>query len=416
MATYGDVLRSQNQASGLRRRADTLQRGLRPPKDFAYGGGQIEQMGGMTAPAPVGIDWGNVIRAGVEPYMAGRADKEADKAEADRDEVSRLFMEDTLKNDQESLRLFQMAQMGMPGADQALAQRIAPKKQPLATFTQFVAQNPDLDDESAIAFGAESGLSPELSKGIVAAARRGSASSKQEALDKEERVFGRALEMEAFRTANRMAAKGGDSLTPGQQQLRGKMMQTADQELMDLGQSTGKFDEMMQTIERDQLFGSENKVAQFLSESPNRLIAAAGRSQLSEGSLMLKEYMNSKVLTRMKQLGGNDSNEELRNITASLPDAMNNKEAAMAMLKKLHDWEETVRLATKLRRDDIQAGTWFSRTPSREDYWSRAKQMRAGGQTGNPQPAQQAPINNVPTQGGLPDPSELERLLDEEGF
>lgn len=419
MATYSDVLRGKSRASGLRKRGETFRGLANDAGSFVTQPGQVQQMGGMAAPTPQSVNWGSIIQRGLGNYMAGKADKQADEAERQATELNQQFMRDAIGEDPEAQRLLQMAQAGVPGADKALADKVAPKRQPLATFTQFVSQNPDLDDESLAALGAEVGISPQLAIGIGKAAKAGTLRTEKLGLEKEQRTMegnllrdeNKAILRQQYAPPPRGVA-AGTGLTPGQKSIQARMQNEADKELMALGQSGGKFQDLMSTIDRDEIFGKENKVSQFLAESPNRLLAAVGRSNLSEGSLMLKEYMNSKVLERMKALGGNDSNEELRTISASLPDAMNNKEAAMAMLTRLHEWEETNRLAIKLRRDDIQSGAWFNKQPSRDDYYQMAKAQRASGQQGFPQPAQAAPLSGIPTE----QVNGIEGLLDELGL
>lgn len=422
--TYSDVLRGKSRVSGLRKRGETFRGLANEAGSFVTPPGQVQQMGGMAAPTPQSVDWGNIIQRGVGNYMAAKSDKEADQAELQAAELNQQFMRDAIGEDPEAQRLLQMAQAGVPGADKALADKVAPKRQPLATFTQFVAQNPDLDEESLVAMGAEVGIGPELSIGIGRAAKAGTLRTEKLGIDKETRQ----LEGQLLRDENRLtlAAQlrpqtgmggrpGGPAagLSPGERQLRGKLMAEADKELQSIGSTTGKYDQVRSTIERDNAFGVTSKTAEFLGESPIRILSAVGKSMQSEGQLRLKDYVTGEVLKRMSMLGGNDSNEELNRITASLPSAMNNKQAALAMLESLHDWEETNRLAIKLRRDDIQSGQWFGKEPSRDDYYRMAKQLRAGGQQGNPQPAQPTvPFQGIPAE----QINGLESMLDELGL
>lgn len=421
-ALMAQLLRQKQEQEHLAKRAGTQANTYRNTSaqmnpQFVVGGAS-QSMGGQ--PAPVALDWGSILGTGVSNFMAARKDKQAEEAERRAEELSQQFVMEAVGSDPELGRLMQMAQAGVPGADKAVAERISPRRQPLATFTQFISQNPELDDESAVAMGAEAGLSPQLSVGIRDAARKSRQYGEQQTLGKEQRDLegqllrdeNNAILRQQYAQPPRSATSSGTGLTPGEKQGRMRMMAEADKELMDLGKSMGKVPELMSTIERDDVFGAESKTSQFLAESPNRLLAAIGRSNLAEGSLMLKEYMNSEVLTRMKALGGNDSNEELRTITASLPDAMNNKEAAMAMLKNIQNWQETVNLAVKLRRDDIQSGRWFGKEPTREHYYQQAKAMRQGGQQGFPQPAPSAPLSGIPTE----QLNGIEGLLDELGI
>lgn len=384
-------------------------------RGFDIGGGSIQGMNGYQAPAPTAIDWGGILQSGVGNYMSAKSRKESKAAEVDADAINRQFMMDVLNDDPEAQRLMQMVQAGVPGAEDALSSRVAPKKQPVAMFTQFLSQNPEIDEAAAIELGAQSGLSAELSMGLVKAAKASRSEERQYAEGMKAEELGQRMILQDRRDQNALLRKmtpstsvslgrrglagadgggAGRELTGLERGQRGKMMAEIDKELMAIGQSSGQFDELMNTIERDNTFGGQSKVAEFLAERENPLAAAVGKSQLSEGNLRLKNYVMSETLKRMAQLGGNDSNEELNRITGSLPSAMNDKTAAVAMLKQLHEWEETTRLAIKLRRDDIQTERWFATQGTPDDYYRMAKQIRAGG--GSPAAPQQqaAPAYN----------------------
>lgn len=399
MASYSDVLRKRKQAESLRASSQRWRE-----QGDSIGSFTTQNLG---ANAPMHVDYGAVLNKGLSAYKAASAERDADKADAEADDLNNMFMQETLGSDEQAMKLYRMAEMGVPGADKALAEHINPRKEAMGAFLQYF-QSGMADPAMAAEIAPRFGISSEMaSRAAEYAARRYTEEGDLKHM--------RNLELQDMRNQGRrqptsgMTATGDIALTPGEKQQRAKMMQAADGELMELGQSTSKYEDLVSTIQRDQIFGASGKVAQFLADSPSRTMSAIGRTQLSEGSLMLKEYMNSKVLARMKMLGGSDSNEELRTITASLPDAMNDKQAAMSMLEKLHNWEETVRLAVKMRRDDIQSGTWFGRTPSREEYYMRAKKAMAGGGEYSP-PETQGPAG-IPTEQ-----IDVEGMLDELGI
>lgn len=404
MALYSDILRQKRAGTRLRGQAERY-RGLADSAGpFITPAGSVQGMNGYSAPTPQAINWGSILQTGLGNYMAGQAEKKADAADDTVENLREQFMRETLENDPESMKLYQMAQMGVPGSEQALSERIAPKRQPLATFTQFVAQNPDLDDESAAAMGAESGISRELSIGIVNAARQGRLRSETSEIDKENRSFGRTLlrdeNLAALKDKGKKAEDEVFDLTPGQKHIQGNMMKEADSQLSEIAKSSGKFQTVMDTIKRDNAFGFGSKAAEVAAGYEgfgSSIINPIGKSQLSEGAMMLKEYVTGETLRRMAQLGGNDSNYELNVIAGSLPSVLHNKEAAIAMLERLHEWEETTRLAIKLRRDDIQTGKWFGRQPNQDDYYSMAKKMRASGQKGYPKPEIPSDLKGIPT-------------------
>lgn len=394
-------------------------------------------VGGQNG-GPVGIDWGAALQSGFGNYMAQKKAKEASQKEMEATDLNQQFMQDTLKDDPESQRLFQMVQAGVPGADQALSERIAPKKQSVAVFTQYVSQNPELDDASAIALGQQSGLSPELSIGLARSAR---ASLEKERSYKEQQgleQYGRQVALQdrmlnskfqygsALRQIPQARILGGPNgnanmpqLTPGEKQLRGKALLDFDNQLQGMDASLGVIHEARAAVDRDNTFGPASKVSEFLSNSNSPVLSSLGKMAQTEGQTLLQKVGTDTMLVRMGQLGGPDSDEDRRQMMKDLPTAMNSKEMATKMLDNLERWQATTRLALQMRRNDMASGKFFDGSPaSMNRYYQEAKRIVSQGgvqaaQNWQPPATPQAPVQQP---GNAPLRIQIEQEADEFGF
>jgi hypothetical protein len=75
----------------------------------------------------------------------------------------------------------------------------------------------------------------------------------------------------------------------------------------------------------------------------------------------------------MSLLGGNDSNEELNRMRASLPKVTNNQEAALTLMDQLHEWQAINKEAMERRQQDLQSGRFFSQDREQSDYYREVK-------------------------------------------
>lgn len=416
MATIVDVLRAgqgARRAGNRRQRWDQFSQDMAGQSPVVGTGGTPASVGGVniTIPGQQAVNWGGVLGGAASNFMGARAQRDEERLMEQKEMLSNELMRSTFENDPEGMRLIQAYQAGVPGAEQAVQAHLAPKKEALGAFLQYI-QSGVADEEAAAAMAERYGISPEVGRKMAS-----TAVGRAKSLRDEERNWN--LNADLLKQENLYALKGaqgasvtGDgqrALTPGEKQTRAKMMDALDKELMAAGVSDTKFQEVMSTIERDDAFGPASKLSEFLAESPNRALAAVGKNMQSEGQLKLKEYLTSETLRRMAMLGGNDSNEELNRITASLPSAMNDKQAAMAMLNSLHQWEKITRMAVKMRRDDIQSGAWFNNQPGPDDYYRKAKAAVTGGQSYTPTPGAPA---GIPTE----QLNSIEMMLDDLGL
>ena len=89
----------------------------------------------------------------------------------------------------------------------------------------------------------------------------------------------------------------------------------------------------------------------------------AGASMLNPDLTVLNSIFMSKTLDDMAKLGGGDSNEELRTIRASYPNAMQSQEAAQKLLDRLRVWEEKIRTKLWDKRELYQSARYYSQKP-----------------------------------------------------
>ena len=138
MNPLADALRKRLEAERLRGRGLQFQNVADSAGAPTVGGGMVQGMRGAQA-TPEAINWGGIIQNAVGNYQAAKDTTAASKMDKEADELSEAFMADTFKNDPESYRLYQMAQVGVPGAEQALAElrkRLSQLREELSTLGQ----------------------------------------------------------------------------------------------------------------------------------------------------------------------------------------------------------------------------------------------------------------------------------------
>lgn len=92
---------------------------------------------------PVRANWAAPIGKMAAGYLGRKTRQKEDAAVQESDaEMDDLLMQ-TMGNDEEGKRLAAMSQMGIPGADRALAQHLAPKKEAMAGLLQFLSNGGD---------------------------------------------------------------------------------------------------------------------------------------------------------------------------------------------------------------------------------------------------------------------------------
>lgn len=397
MTTMADILRGKSGASKSRARGLQFQDMANSAGPAYSSGGMVQGMGGVASPTPGVMNWGNIAQKGLGNYMAAKENKKASEEEARIDELGQQFMKDTLGGDPEAMKLFKMTQMGVPGADKALADHLTPKKQSLAVLMQAVTSG-QLDPDMAAEVAPQFGISPEMArksatyaletkekaaerefkqKAALKSIGRGSTGASSNKLSFQDYLNLPPEQQEAYeRFSGRKGAKD-NSMTPGERNERAKALQKMDKAVEQMEASSAKFDALRPKLEDPKAFGAKQTTAQVLAEMENPILSAIGTSMRSETSMLLEDYLNDEVLDRMAQLGGNDSNEELNRMRASLPKVLNNQEAALALMDQLHQWQQDTKEAMRRRRQDMQSGEYFSPDAQAKDYYREVRQGRA---------------------------------------
>lgn len=407
MNPLADALRKRQDAERLRGRGLQFQNVANSAGAPTVGGGMVQGMRGGQA-TPEAINWGSIIQSGVGNYQAAKSNAQADKAEKEADELSQAFMADTFKNDPESFRLMQMAQAGVPGAEQALAERVNPKKEAMGAFLQHIQSgmaDPDMVGEIAQRYGVD----PELARKAVEtqqkrAAEKEAAERAQSLQDYESkmqiqaryrpptaastRAAGEvsfqeymAMSPEQREAYDKYKGRRGSStegnLTPGELQIRGRALKEAEENHAKMQSTRHKFEALNDSLSKNpEAFNNTQRVAQWAAESEMPILSSLGTYMRSPEMSQLEQAVNDEVLARMAQLGGNDSNEELRRMRASLPQALNNKEAAKVLLRDMEEFSKTLEKAMELRRKDLQSGDYFQRDAEPKDYYALARSGR----------------------------------------
>lgn len=166
----------------------------------------------------------------------------------------------------------------------------------------------------------------------------------------------------------RKGASTEAGMTPGERNERAKAMRKLDEDILKGEQQIAKFENLRESLNNPDVFGAKQKIAQTLTEFENPILGGIGTSMRSKETMLLEDYLNSETLSRMAQLGGNDSNEELRRMRASLPTVMNNQEAALALMDQLDEWQRRTMDAIKNKRRSYQTGEYFSTEGEAPDF------------------------------------------------
>lgn len=393
-----DQLRQRNQAqesiSALRRQQENMTGFANSLPQGGTIGGQTYQgnIGGrsFSIPTEQKVDWGSILGRFGANYMAARAGKKADDLQAQQNDLSQQFFASTMRDDPQAQKLFMMHQAGVPGADKALAQHLAPKKEALAGLIQGISSG-NISPEMAAELAPRYDLDPNVVSGAASYAVQAKEKQADQKFEQQKALKMMGISAADARQSRALAAKGGkgsrisigdgmseenesfnEDMTPGERQMRGKEMAALDKDIMKGEQQIQKFNGLRGMIENDDTFGAKQKVADTLTKLPFTILQQAGTAMRNKGAMLLEDYLNSETLTRMAQLGGNDSNEELNRMRASLPQVMNNKEAALHLMDQLNQWQIDTKKALEAKRADYASGRYFKVGKQRPDYYKEA--------------------------------------------
>lgn len=135
---------------------------MRQSPTLTSGGDQVSVAGrNFTMPRQENINWGAILQGGLSNYMSAKKGKEAQDLEAKKAELNSGFFMSAVGDDPQAQKLAILAQSGVPGADRALAQHIAPKKEAMGAFLQAL---PTLSPDAAAELAPRYGLTPELGR------------------------------------------------------------------------------------------------------------------------------------------------------------------------------------------------------------------------------------------------------------
>lgn len=128
--------------------------------------GHQAQMPGETQ-----VNYGDIIGRGVSNYLSAKTGKEArDKEQAAKD-LDQQFMMTTLNGDEVAQKLYAGASAGIPGMAQALTQHIAPKKEAMGAYLQYLqSENPDPDVAAQVA--PKYGIDADMARNAAVAQRK----------------------------------------------------------------------------------------------------------------------------------------------------------------------------------------------------------------------------------------------------
>jgi len=399
MASIVDMLRKKNEEdatlSSLKNKAEFWQgqqQNVQPATVQTPG-----NYGGVPAPTPV--NYGGILQNAVNTFMGARSAKKYEEAKANNEAVSKAYAIETLQGDPQALKLYQAAQYGVPGADKALAKYLEPKKPDaiaglLQTLEKLDGNNPAVVRQIAQRYG----MKEDEAKGMILGAQQKAAEKINEEQGFELKKLGMqqgaadaraaanrdaTLEAARIRASSKngagMGAKGPDGkvnyvndLTPGELQIRGKEMRAIDDKLQTSESQLSRFEPMMADISKisDQDWNKQ-AAAKLAAEKGGGVGELLGERMKNNAVKQLESYLMSTVLDRMSQLGGNDSNEELQRMRADLPSVYNSKEAAVQMLNRIHQWQNSTNEAIKLRRQSYSDGSYF-RDPTPRNFYREA--------------------------------------------
>jgi hypothetical protein len=336
------------------------------------------EFGGPTTQGPIQhIDWGNILGRGASAYMAAKEGKTADVAENKADSIQREFFSSVMQGDQEGSRLVQMAQMGVPGADQALASHLNPKKEALAGMIQGLTSGA-LSREMAAELAPRYGLSPQVAgmAADYARQRQEKMMGREEDLKKDIATMGIQGRLDAAQIAAdaKAAGRGPDHIPAGTENTRNKKLFELDDSMQQIQATDYKFDDLLKRLESDPSAFSDNwAIKEAISGSQIPGISQLADRMMSPNQILLRNIMMDEALNKLATMSGAVSNYEMQQIRASLPTAILNRESAVEMVKKLNEWRKNSIAAMKLKRIYLQTYGFRDDRAQDMDFYGMAK-------------------------------------------
>lgn len=117
--------------------------------------------GSSGQPDQVVVNWGDILGKGISNYMGAKERKRSLESKEEVNQLSNEFMQSTLSGDPTAAKLYGAVQVGVPGADKALMDHMAPKKQSMAILVQGLTSGL-LDPDMAAEVAKQQGIDPEI--------------------------------------------------------------------------------------------------------------------------------------------------------------------------------------------------------------------------------------------------------------
>jgi hypothetical protein len=366
---------------------------------------------------PVRANWAAPIGKMAAGYLGRKTRQKEDAAVQESDaEMDDLLMQ-TMGNDEEGKRLAAMSQMGIPGADRALAQHLAPKKEAMAGLLQFLSNGGD--PAMAAQLAPQYGLDPATVQ--QAAERMKTERTATDAAEFEQKKALKLLGLKSdkptefelwqrdpegyakFKAAGDAAPKTDLKAMLAQAILDGdqakidaytKALQTGvdaqgRRALQDRAKNLTKFREQLKEAQKGNSgyniaqieaaindpknFTAKNRIATQLSTIGDaagaRGIYGAGpitraitTSMKTPGTNAMESFFMSQALKDMTMLGGSDSNEELAKIQSQYPTVMNSQEGARLLFENFKRWNAINERAIQIQMNEYQSTESYTNT------------------------------------------------------
>lgn len=381
----------------------------------------------MTSPGVVQVDYMSAVKPLAQAWMANRAGAKADELDAQSSKTQDAARKQMFGNDQEAERLMLLAELGVPGAEDALANKISPRQESLAGATQFVAQGGSIKG-IAHKYGLSEEQGAQLEASIRAEQRRTSNEEferqkalrllgleKQQMTDYDrwkndpegfaeyrrlmngegtgrgdpikrmmvEAVMSGDPEMLAKAKELRTLMEGSAGLPAGVEGQRAKEILATEKDLQKFDQFTADIAKMKKMGEDKTLFTPGQKAAWTYYSTNGEADApifkrVLGAESLREEWRELNSMVTNKALQDMALLGGSDSNEELRKIMAQYPDALSSQKTFQTLTERLEKYENVARRAAEMRLEDLRNRSFFGETAPRKKSYFRAAAEELG--------------------------------------
>jgi hypothetical protein len=221
--------------------------------------------------------------------------------------------------------------------------------------------------------------------------------------------IGGRLEAAQIAADAKAAGKGPEHIPAGTVNLRNKELLALDDQIQALQSTNFKFEDLTKRLEMDEnSFSTKWGLTEALNQWDNPMAQFAAKRLMSPLQVELSNVVMDETLNKLAQLSGAVSNYEMQQIKSGLPNALLNKEAAMAMMKQLNKWRNDAIAAVKLKRMYLKTYGFMDQSAEDMDFYTMAKNGVTPEELGQKLEAQREQ-NNRPQQSG----GTLQQFMDE---